>query len=242
MSRLISSCRRLAVVLFACALAPVSSWADGAPSADVLLKGVRRGAMASGEKDITGQLRKRGTKVPFSIGLRGDVICFQYQTGGEWKRFDLKFKEKGQDIQVVEKGQSSRLPVSGYVRPIADTDVTYEDLSMRFLYWPNGKVLPEDGTSTVKGRDCWVVQVANPSPGTGLYKWVRVWIDKENGAMWQIDGIDARGELSKRFLMDSVMKLKDGSWFFKKMKLEVRDPADSRKTNSVSYIEMNASN
>ncbi|MEG2810248.1 MAG: hypothetical protein RR889_06315 [Akkermansia sp.] len=58
--------------------------------------------------------------------------------------------------------------------------------------------------------------------------------------MWQIDGIAANGELSKRFIMDSVMKLKDGTWFFKKMKLEVRDPSNSRKTRSVSYIEMNS--
>ena len=242
MNRFLIQCSRRVIILLVSLSSPFSSLADAAPSADALLKGVRRGAVASGEKDISGQLRKRGTKVPFSMGLRGDVISCQYQEGGDWKRFDLRFKEKGQDIQVVENGRSSKLPVSGYARPIAGTDVTYEDMSMRFLYWPNGSVLPEDGSSTVKGRDCWVVQVKNPSPGTGQYQWVRVWLDKENGAMWQIDGIDVRGELSKRFIMDSVMKLKDGSWFFKKMKLEVRDPANSQKTNSVSYIEMDSSN
>lgn len=236
------SFRRLAMVVLVCSVAPVLSWAGDAPSSDVLLKGVRRAATASAEKDITGQLRKRGAKVPFSIGLRGDVMCFQYQEGGKWNSFELRFKEKGQDIQVVKDGKSSRLPISGYNQPIAGTDVTYDDLSMRFLYWPNGLVLPQDGSSTVKGRDCWVVQVKNPSPGTGSYEWARVWIDKENGAMWQIDGIDSRGELSKRFMMDSVMKLNDGTWFFKKMKLEVRDPANSRKTTSVSYIEVDSSN
>jgi negative regulator of sigma E activity len=92
----------------------------------------------------------------------------------------------------------------------------------------------------VKGRSCWVIQLKNPNPKVGQYAWVRVWIDKENGAMWQIDGIDGRGELSKRFMLTSVMKLKDGNWFFKQMKIEVRDPANSRNTTAVDYIEMDS--
>ena len=90
------------------------------------------------------------------------------------------------------------------------------------------------------GRDCWIVQIPNPNSGVGQYAWVRVWIDKENGAMWQVDGIDRRGELAKRFMIDSVMKLKDGSWFFKRMKVEVRDPSNPRRTVSVSYIDMDS--
>ena len=53
-------------------------------------------------------------------------------------------------------------------------------------------------------------------------------------------GSDRRGELAKRFMIDSVMKLKDGSWFFKRMKVEVRDPSNPRRTVSVSYIDMDS--
>ena len=102
------------------------------------------------------------------------------------------------------------------------------------------RVPPRYAASTVKGRDCWIVQIPNPNPKVGQYAWVRVWIDKENGAMWQVDGIDRRGELAKRFMIDSVMKLKDGSWFFKRMKVEVRDPSNPRRTVSVSYIDMDS--
>ena len=65
-------------------------------------------------------------------------------------------------------------------------------------------------------------------------------VDKEKGAMWQGGGSDRRGELAKRFMIDSVMKLKDGSWFFKRMKVEVRDPSNPRRTVSVSYIDMDS--
>lgn len=212
---------------------------EAAPDAGQLLKRVRQAATLQENKDVKGQIRRRSVKVPFSMSLRGSLIAFQYRLDNAWNRFDLKFKDRGQEILSWKDGKSGVLPVARYAVPIAGTDVTYEDLSMRYLYWPKAKVVQDDAASTVKGRDCWIVQIPNPNPKVGQYAWMRVWIDKENGAMWQMDGIDGRGELSKRFMMDSVMKLKDGSWFFKRMKVEVRDPANPRKTVSVSYIDMN---
>lgn len=211
---------------------------EASPDAGQLLKRVRQAATLQENKDVKGQIRRRSVKVPFSMSLRGSLIAFQYQLNNAWNRFDLKFRDRGQEILSWKDGKSGVLPVSRYTVPIAGTDVTYEDLSMRYLYWPKAKTVRDDAASTVKGRDCWIVQIPNPNPKVGQYAWVRAWIDKENGAMWQIDGIDGRGELAKRFTMDSVMKLKDGSWFFKRMKVEVRDPANPRRTVSVSYIEM----
>lgn len=211
---------------------------EAAPDAGLLLKRVRQAATLQENKDVKGQIRKRSVKVPFSMSLRGNLIAFQYQADKAWNRFDLKFKDRGQEILSWKDGKAGVLPMAQYSVPIAGTDVTYEDLSMRYLYWPRPKVVRDDAASTVKGRDCWIVQIPNPNPNVGQYAWVRVWIDKENGAMWQMDGIDGRGELAKRFMIDSLMKLKDGSWFFKRMKVEVRDPSNPRKTVSVSYIDM----
>ncbi len=217
---------------------PAQADKPAAPSAARLIERVRQGATLQENKDVAGRIRKRSVKIPFTMSLRGNLIAFQYNLDNKWNRFDLKFKDKGLDILTWANGKSGVLPVKKYAEPIAGTDVAYEDLSMRYLYWPNPKFVKDDAAATVKGRDCWIVQIANPKPGVGQYAWVRVWIDKENGAMWQMDGIDKRGELAKRFLMDSVMKLKDGSWFFKRMKVEVRDPAKPRRVLSVSYIEM----
>jgi len=213
---------------------------EAVPDAGQMLKKVRQAATLQENRDVRGQIRKRSVKVPFSMSLRGNLIAFQYQVNNVWNRFDLKFKDRGQEILSWKGGKAAVLPVAQYVVPIAGTDVTYEDLSMRYLYWPQAKVVRDDAAGTVKGRDCWIVQIPNPAPKVGQYAWVRVWIDKENGAMWQVDGIDGRGELTKRFMIDSVMKLKDGSWFFKRMKVEVRDPSNPRRTVSVSYIDMDS--
>lgn len=242
MNALMIKCSRLALAVCACAL--LCGPADAQePNADALMKSLRQTATLQKNKDIQGYIyiRRDNVKVPFSISLRGELMCFQYFHNNVWERFDLKFKERGQELQYQKDGKMVTLPKAMYSTPIPKTDVTYEDLSMRFLYWPNGQVLHEDeNTSTVMGRLCWIVQLKNPTPSLGQYAWMRVWIDKENGGMLQIDGIDARGELAKRFLLTSVMKLKDGAWFFKEMKVQVRDKNDSRKTVANNYIRMNS--
>lgn len=208
------------------------------PNVDNLLKQIRRSATSQGERDVQGKIRKGKIQVPFGMSVRSDAIVFQYKNDNEWIRFDLRFKDNGQDILVVKDGKPSKMPPSNYIQPIGQTDVTYDDLTMRFLYWPKGQMLPEDASSVIKGRSCWVVQIPNPNINIGQYAWVRVWIDKENGATWQIDGYDAKGDLMKRFMISAVQKLKDGSWFFKQMKLEKRDPNNPKRTIAVNYIEM----
>ena len=83
-----------------------------------------------------------------------------------------------------------------------------------------------------------MIEVPNPTPSVGQYAWVRVWVDKENGTSWQIDGYGRDGKLKKRFTITSVQKLSDGSWFFKQMKLEVLNPQDPNRTIALNYLEM----
>lgn len=215
------------------------SQADQAVQADKLLETVRTTMTSQGERDVQGHLRKGRNKVPFAMSARGDVIVFQYKKGDVWKRFDLHLKSKTADLlEVDSSGNAVHMPSARYTESIADTDICYEDLSLRFLYWKNGVIVNDASIARVKGRDCYVVELPNPNLKTGQFARMRVWIDKENGTTWQIDGYDAQGKLKKRFSITSVQKLKDGSWFFKQMKLEVRDPVNPSKTKALDYIEM----
>ena len=51
-------------------------------------------------------------------------------------------------------------------------------------------------------------------------------------------GYGADGKLKKRFTITSVQRLDDGRWFFKQMKLEVRDPKDPSRNISINYMDM----
>ena len=236
---------RMLQTLF-CAAAVALAAAVGAPAqeaetpdADVLLKAMRDMTVSQGNRDVTGTIRKNKLKVPFSLSARGETIVFQYNEDNAWHRFDARIREKGVDLlQVDAKGQARVMAASSYARPIAGTDVCYEDLSLRFLYWKGGKVLTDMSDTRIKGRDCWVVEVANPTPNVGQFAWVRMWVDKENGTSWQIDGYGRDGKLKKRFSITSVQKLSDGTWFFKQMKVEVRNPENPDKTIALDYLEM----
>lgn len=220
-------------------LAPVHAQEAEAPlTADELLAGMREMTVSQGNKDVAGRIRKAKLKIPFSLSVRGDTLAFQYKDGSAWKRFDVRIKEKNVDIVQVENGKARVMAPSQYAQTIAGTDVCYEDLSLRFLYWKGGQMVDAGADSRIKGRDCYVVQVPNPNPAVGQFAWVRMWVDKENGTTWQIDGYDKSGKLRKRFSITSVQRLKDGTWFFKQMKLEVRNPQNPNRTIALDYLEM----
>ncbi len=210
-----------------------------APSADDLLRAMRDMTVSQGSKDVMGTIRKNRTKVPFSLSARGETIVFQYKQQEAWKRFDVRIGSRSAELLLVNSnGQAQVMQPSAYASTIAGTDVCYEDLSLRFLYWKGGKIINDPAHSRIKGRDCHIVEVANPAPGSGQFAWVRIWVDKENGTAWQIDGYGKDGKLRKRFSITSVQRLSDGAWFFKQMKLEVRNPQNPDRTIALDYLEM----
>lgn len=231
------NCKKLVMsVLLAAGL--LSGVAQAAPDADALLKVMREMTVSQGNRDVMGNIRKGRLKVPFSISARGETLAFQYKQGEAWQRFDVRIREKNVDLMLVNNGKAQVMAPANYARTIAGTDVCYEDLSMRFLYWKGGKVTENTADSRIKGRDCYIVEVPNPKPGVGQFSWVRMWVDKENGTTWQIDGYGADGKLKKRFSITSVQRLSDGTWFFKQMKLEVRNPQNPNRTIALDYLEM----
>lgn len=211
---------------------------EAAPSADEILSSMREMTVSQGDRDVTGSIRtnRSKTKIPFGLSARGETLCFQYKEGEAWKRFDVRIREKNAELALVENGKARVMAPEGYTQIIPGSDLCYEDLSLRFLYWKGGRVLADGAGSRIKGRDCYVVEVANPQPKVGQFARVRLWLDKENGTAWQIDGYGADGRLLKRFSITSVKKLSDGTWFFKEMKVEVRDPQNPDRTKALNYL------
>ena len=207
-------------------------------SADQILEAMRDMTVSQENKDVLGSIRKGRNKIPFSLSARGETIVFQYKVNNAWQRFDVRIKEKNVDLIRVTNGKAQIMAPASYATPIADTDVCYEDLSLRFLYWKGGKLIEDSANARIKGRDCYIVEVANPMPSVGQFAWVRMWVDKENGTSWQIDGYGKDGKLKKRFSITSVQRLDDGTWFFKQMKLEVRDPKNPDRNTAINYIDM----
>jgi hypothetical protein len=103
---------------------------------------------------------------------------------------------------------------------------------MRFLYWPNAKVVGED---TISFQKCWQVRVMNPD-GRGPYRLVDLWVHKDSGAMMQMRAYDGQGRLLKEFKVRKAQKY-NKAYILKQMRVESYDPA-TQKIIGRTYLEI----
>ncbi|OGV64176.1 MAG: hypothetical protein A2283_10125 [Lentisphaerae bacterium RIFOXYA12_FULL_48_11] len=101
-------------------------------------------------------------------------------------------------------------------KPFQDTDVSWMELTLSFLWWPGGKTLKAE---TLRGQSCFIVEVDAPPGETGQYKKVRLWIDEKLHMVLQAEGYDAGGELVRRLFMKSFKKIED-RWMVKDMDIQ----------------------
>lgn len=112
--------------------------------------------------------------------------------------------------------QPAAVPDTGV--PVLDTDMTWQDLTLSFLWWTNGAVVGED---VVKGRACTVVELrAPPDEPTGK---VRLWVDKQVPMMLQAEAFDGDGKKIRSLWIKSFRKIK-GRWMVREMEVQQEPP------------------
>lgn len=209
------------------ALGVVTSAAGQDP--EVLLERARLAATLQ-ENDLYGSIRsdQGREETPVALFLRGEDL--QFTTDGS-KRFHMRLGDEQYDLfRVDADGDTVAFPSSELVKPIAGSDLTYEDLSLRFLYWPQAKLI---GSEKVKSHECWKIRVDNPG-AKGNYSAVYLWLHKEFGAFMKVEGFDKKGKKLKRFTVEDVMNVGDGIYTVKKVK--VSSYRNGRVTGN-SYLE-----
>ena len=204
------------------------------PNADDLLRTARYVATLN-DTDLKGTLQKNGVKgsVPIALFLRENQgIEFQVYDGRVWNKFQLKLADDEYDLFEGVGDKIKRFNKAKITQPVMGTDLTYEDLAMSFLYWPNGQTVGEEKLGI--GRDSWVVQLVNPK-AAGLYKTVKVWVHKDSGALMQINGYRADGKCVKVFKVTEVMRIGGGQYSIKTMK--VQSYGDDGRTTGITSME-----
>jgi hypothetical protein len=199
------------------------------PSAQEILESVRM-LETQQQLELDGQLRQDDTVVPFHITQDGPLIRYSFSDPDEV--LQLRLGENGSRLDLVTEGGAEKFPPEKLNQKIRETGVTYEDLALKFLYWPGGRVL---GDETVHARSCWKLQLAAPSRDS-QYANVFLWVDKKSGALMRMEGYDANGKLTKRFEVVSTQKI-DNRWFLKQMRVEEIEPG-TNKVQSRTYLEI----
>lgn len=217
----------------------MAAYAAPPPSAQEILESVRM-LETRQQLDLDGQLRQDDTVVPFHINQDGPLIRYSFTDPDEV--LQLRLGENGSRLDLVTDDGAEKFPPEKLNQKIRDTGVTYEDLALRFLYWPGGRVL---GDETVHARSCWKLQLTAP-PATpkqreggsrdSQYANVFLWVDKKSGALMRMEGYDANGKLTKRFEVVATQKI-DNRWFLKQMRVEEMEPG-TNKVQSRTYLEI----
>lgn len=179
---------------------------------------------------LNAQLRANGTKLPFQIAVREGKVSYLFDNPPQ--EILLGLGDDSSTLQERKGGRAESVSPARYDDPVRGGLLTYEDLAMRFLYWKNPKLLGEErvGPSTT-------YKIEIPAPPTATeYGVVRVWVDKNTGALTKIEGYDRNGRLSKKFTVVSVQKI-DGQYLLKSMSVERVDP-ETRKVIQRTYLEI----
>lgn len=179
---------------------------------------------------LRAQIRSEDKTCPLRITLMDGVISYAFSDPDQ----AILLKLQPESTRLLERKSGKTLPVrpSRLHEEVRDTGVSFQDLSLGFLYWPRPVL---QGEETVKTRPCWKIDLQAP-PEEPIYGVARVWIDKESGAILRIEGYDKKGLLLRRFEIVSAQKL-DDLWMLRQMRIESFSPGNSSPL-SRRYLEV----
>lgn len=200
-----------------------------APSAKDILDSVRM-LESRQQLDLDGQLRQNELVVPFHISQSGPLIRYSFANPDEV--LQLRLGENSSRLDLVSDSGAEKFPAAKLTQKIRGTAVTYEDLALKFLYWPDCTVLGEENVRT---RRCWKLHLRPPSRDSE-YSNLFLWVDQASGALMRMEGYDWNGKLAKRFEVVSAQKI-DNRWFLKQMRVEELQPGTT-KVQARTYLEI----
>lgn len=219
-----------AIAFFATLLCSPVAQAQQPPNAQQILEGARMAATLTVlDEGLSGNLRRGNTNVPITLFLKGKDIQFQFsENRGPQRIFHMRIGDAAFNLFEIINGKTVKFPPAKIVEPIAGTDLTYEDLALRFLYWPNPVL---EGQENVGGQSCYKILVRKPAGVAGRYESVHVWVHAKFGAFMRIRGYDRNGGVLKEFQVQDIMQVANNVWTLRKMQVSTLNPATSRRVS-----------
>lgn len=207
---------------------PLQARAQADPRAEEILRAARVNPLGQ-PVTLDARLRSGRQVTPFRIVV-DSAISFVFDHPPQTLTLDLL----GQSSSLTEKsdGKLTAIRSTRFDERIRGTDITFEDLALKFLYWKYPRLLGEE---TLRTRRVWTIETPAPR-GASQYGAARLWIDQEGGALMRIEGFDMQGRLIRKFEVVSAQKI-DGQWMLKQMRIESLNP-ESGKTLSRTYLEI----
>lgn len=213
------------LLLILSALASPALAADPQPkSAEEILRIVQRSYALQNHK-MNGRLRdESGRTEPLELTMDNQVMRFRFKNPPpEIVHLDLNTTPA--TLYQVRPGGTTQVSGNQFNQNVRGMDFNYEDLSLRFLYWPRPQLM---GDGSVSGQKCWIVRVTNPGTD-GPYYVVDIWVHKGSGGAAKMEAYDRNSRIVKRYQVTSVQKV-DGATVLKELKIETVNSASGKVT------------
>jgi hypothetical protein len=207
----------------------ITAGAEPPPAAKEILEAVRL-QQAQQQVELEGQLRENEKIVPFRLTQSGPVIRYRFSNPDE--TLQLRLGDNDSRLEEVTRGGTEKITPAQFDHRVRGTGVTYEDLALKFLYWPDARVT---GENSIRTRNCWKLELKAPTRQS-QYATIWLWVDKSGGALMRLEGYDWGGKLAKRFEVISAQKI-EGRWFLKQMRIEEFAPGTG-KVQTRTYLEI----
>ncbi len=133
--------------------------------------------------------------------------------GEDRERLRITWRDVGQIERAYARGRPLEpAEAPPWFAPIAETDLTWADLSLSFLWWKDAETV---GTEEKRGRLCYIVDTRPPAPVEGIAR-VRLWIDAEIKMILEAQTLDPAGDTTRKLRVKSFKKM-DEVWMLKDM-------------------------
>ncbi len=204
---------------------------DEITAADIL-RTVRE-AQTGRNEALDGQLRtEEGKVLPFRLVASGPVVRYAFP-GPPPMVVQVRYNEESSQLEEVSGGGATeRMTPANFDKKILGTDLTYEDLALRFVYWKRASLLESDDSTTFPA---YKLRLNSPSRQS-QYSYVLLWVAKQSGALLRAEGYNFDGKLCKRLRVVSGQKI-NGKWCLKLLSVEEVEP-ENGGTKSRSYLEI----
>ena len=190
--------------------------------------------------NFRGEIRPRriGFKmIPLNLSFNSQLIKFEFfKENNSKKEIDetIRLDFSDDKINVVRSFESLSKEIKNddLSDSIRGTDISYDDIVMRFLDWPDPVLLKVE---KAKGGKAWKIRCANPNKAQ-LYSIVDVWVSQRSGAIVRMNAYNQKRRIIKSFEVDSIQQIK-GDWFVETMIVRTY-PDDAKSKPTSSFLKL----
>tara|TARA_B100000530_G_C15898701_1_gene464505 strand:- start:639 stop:1364 length:726 start_codon:yes stop_codon:yes gene_type:complete len=190
--------------------------------------------------NFRGEIRPRriGFKmIPLNLSFNSQLIKFEFfSENNSTKIIDetisLDFRDDKINVLRAYDSLTKEIKDDDLSNSIRGTDISYDDIVMRFLDWPNPVLLKIE---KAKGGKAWKIRCANPNKSQ-LYSIVDVWVSQRSGAIVRMNAYNKKRRIVKSFEVDSIQQIK-GDWFVETMIVRTY-PEDGKSKPTSSFLKL----